>query len=323
MWIKAAFLFSLLGLVYWFVSSRKKYSFEGKHVIITGGSTGIGKAVAMQLVHERIASITIMARTLEKLKEASIELRSHSLPSQDIDFVSVDVTDKAAIRKAVEQTVKRVGRVDCLIACAGLSTPGYFLEQDEKVFEQTMQLDYFGTLYAAKAVAPFLVKQNGGLLAFVGSTLSLVSIVGYSTYSPAKYAVRALAETLRSELKPYNIGVSMIYPPDTQTPGFDQENLTKPPECKEISSGYLLAKPEDLAPQIVEGLKAGNFHIGMDFGAKMSAALNPGLTPRTYPLLEALFSPIVALIGWVVMWQNDNVVMKHHKVRQAHKNKKE
>jgi len=229
----------------------------------------------------------------------------------------LDVIDKVAIQQVVAQTVLRVGKVDCLIACAGISIPGYFIDQDEKDFEKTMQVDYFGTLYAAKAVTPYLVKQKGGMLAFVGSTLSLVSIMGYSSYTPAKYAVRALAETLRSELKPYNINVSMIYPPDTETPGFEKEKETKPEESKEITVGYTVEKPENLAPQIVDGLKSGHFHIGMDFGAKMSAALSPGLTPRTYPLLELLFSPMVAIIGWFVMRQNDGIVMKHHKNRKA------
>ena len=82
-----------------------------------------------------------------------------------------------------------------------------------------MEVDYFGTLHAVRAVVPSMIERQRGHLVLVGSTAALIGVFGYSAYAPAKYAVRGLAETLRVELAPHGIVVACVYPPDTKTPG--------------------------------------------------------------------------------------------------------
>ena len=90
-----------------------------------------------------------------------------------------------------------------------------------------MEIDYFGTLHAVRAVVPAMVERRRGHLVLVSSTVAHVGVYGYSAYAPAKHAVRGLAETLRPELKPHGITVACAYPPDTDTPGYAEENRHK------------------------------------------------------------------------------------------------
>ncbi len=111
------------------------------------------------------------------------------------------------------------GPVDVLLTSAGGAHPGYFGELDDAVFRAQMDVDYFGTLHAVRAVVPSMTERGRGHLVLVSSTAALVGVFGYSAYAPAKYAVRGLAETLRPELAPAGIVVACAYPPDTRTPG--------------------------------------------------------------------------------------------------------
>jgi len=296
---------------------KKKVQFQNKNVVITGGSSGIGKAIACLLVKEG-ANVAIMARTKSKLDEAVEEIRKYcKSPSQKVISLVCDVTDRNSVHKSMDDCISKFGTLDFAIACAGLAFPGYFLQQEVEIFEKTMSLDYFGSLYLAKEAAAQMARQKeGGHIVFVSSTLGLIGLVGYSTYVPAKYAIRGLAETLRSELKPYNIQISVVYPPDTQTPGYEEENKTKPPETVEISGSMSVADPMQVGKAVLDGIRVGDFHIAADMMTKIFAALSPGFTPRKYPILEILGLPVIGIVGLIGMFLNDQVVMKHHNLRK-------
>jgi 3-dehydrosphinganine reductase len=118
---------------------------------------------------------------------------------------------------------------DVLVTSAGSARPGYFIELDDAVFREQMELDYFGTLHAVRAVVPSMIERGRGHVVTVASTAALVGVFGYSAYAPAKYAVRGLSETLRSELAPLGIVVACAFPPDTETPGLAEENCIRRP----------------------------------------------------------------------------------------------
>ena len=85
--------------------------------------------------------------------------------------------------------------------------------------------------------------------------------MGYATYSPTKHAIVGLAETLRHELKPFAVRISVLYPPDTRTPGFQKENQTKPPECAILSEKAELLELEEVAETFIEGVLSNKFQI--------------------------------------------------------------
>ncbi|KAJ1676282.1 3-dehydrosphinganine reductase, partial [Spiromyces aspiralis] len=125
-----------------------------------------------------------------------------------------------------------------------------------------MNINYFGSLYTAHECVRLMV-DNGvqGSVTFVSSLLGLFGLIGYSQYVPTKYAVRGLAEALRSELQAYGISVHCYFPATILTPGFDEENLTKPAITREIEGTDEGQSPEVCARKLLSGLERGEFAI--------------------------------------------------------------
>jgi 3-dehydrosphinganine reductase len=203
-----------------------KKSFADRHVLVTGGSQGIGRSLAAQLLR-RGARVTILARTEAKLRTATDELRAAEIERRGggasdaskavlLQYVCASTTDSAQLNAAVEEASKKFGPVDCLIACAGGALPGLFLHTPADEYAKAMDLNYMGTLRSIKAVVEGMVARKKGQIIVVGSALSVVAFMGYSTYASTKHALRGLADTLRNELVGFGITVHIAYPPDTQ-----------------------------------------------------------------------------------------------------------
>jgi 3-dehydrosphinganine reductase len=106
-----------------------------------------------------------------------------------------------------------------------------------------------------------MVEARTGHIAFVSSMMGYFGIIGYAAYAPSKFALVGLAEVLRHELRPQGVSVSVLYPPDTDTPGFRVENATKPAETKELSSNVRVTEPHRVAREFLRGITKGKFHI--------------------------------------------------------------
>jgi 3-dehydrosphinganine reductase len=233
-------------------------SLQGSHLLVTGGSSGIGLATAM-LAAARGARVSLLARDEGRLGAAAATVGAGTATA------AADVTDPAAVVAAVASCTATHGPVDVLLTSAGGAHPGYFAELDDAVFRAQMEVDYFGTLHTVRAVVPTMTARRRGHLVLVSSTAALVGVFGYSAYAPAKYAVRGLAETLRPELAPVGITVACAYPPDTRTPGFDAENELKPPETAKISESIKPRDADTVALALVRGIEKDRLVITADF----------------------------------------------------------
>ena len=254
-----------------------------QHAIITGGSSGIGKATAKLLASEGV-NISIIARDKVKLEAAKTEIETVKIkPEQQIFAVAADVSNYGQIETAIEEAIALLGPPDLLITSAGIARTGYFRELPLDVFEETMTVNYFGSLYSIKAVLPAMEKQQKGQIVLISSGAGLIGIYGYTPYCPTKFAIRGLAESLRGELKESGINVSVVYPPDTDTPQLEEENKTKPPETKAITSQAEMWTPEAVAKEIVKGIK------------NKSVAIAPGLEMT---LIARFHSVLAPLINW-------------------------
>ncbi len=182
-----------------------------------------------------------------------------------VGVASADVRDAQAVRAAIARLTEGLGPCDILVTAAGTAHPGYFEELDDSVFRDQMEVDYFGTLHAVRAVVPSMIERQRGHLVLVGSVAALIGVFGYTAYAPAKHAVRGLAETLRVELTPYGIVVACAYPPDTKTPGLDRENLLKPPETVRVSEAIKPVDAVTVARAIVRGIERDRLVITADF----------------------------------------------------------
>ncbi|MGB6166309.1 MAG: SDR family oxidoreductase, partial [Geitlerinemataceae cyanobacterium] len=198
--------------------TEKPPTFFSQHAIVTGGSSGIGKATAKLLFGEG-ANVSIIARNPEKLDAALIEIETERrFPGQKTIAIEADVADRFSAETAIESAISQLGSPDLFIASAGIAHPGYFPDLPVEIFEQTMAINYFGSLYCLKTIVPVMAKQGRGHVVLISSGAGLIGIYGYTPYSASKFALRGLAESLRGELRVMGIGISIVYPPDTDTP---------------------------------------------------------------------------------------------------------
>jgi len=241
------------------------------HVIVTGGSSGIGLATA-RLLAERGAEVSLIARGRERLEAAAKELSAAAR--------AADVADQAAVTRAVAELEEEQGEpCDVLISSAGLARPGRFLELPDEVFRQMIDVDYFGTLHALRAVVPGMVERGRGSVVAVSSAAGLLGIYGYSAYGPAKFAVRGLMESLRAELTPCGVHVGVVFPPDVDTPQLAEENRWKPAETRAVGGTIKPIPAEQVAQAIVKGIDRRTFVICPDLGTRALSRFGSVLTP--------------------------------------------
>lgn len=264
-----------------------------KHAIITGGSSGIGKATAILLIKSG-ANVCIIARDRTKLNSTKTDLEAlKTHPEQQILAISADVSKWQEAEKAIASAITELGSPDLLITSAGIAHPGYFTELALSVFEETMAINYFGTLYCIKAALPIMMKHKKGHIVVISSGAGLIGLYGYTPYSPSKFAVRGLAESLRGELKTAGLDISIVYPPDTDTPQLAAENQTKPLETKLIAQSAQIMTAEKVASEILQGITRKAFVITP--GLEMSLLMR--LHSLIAPLLQWYFDSIVRKVG--------------------------
>ena len=258
------------------------------HVLVTGGSSGIGLAIARRCAAAG-ARVSLVARDASKLSTARA-LVIAATPSAKVEIVAADVSIEAQVIAAVGAVQASNGPVDILVTSAGVATPGRFEAMPSSVFERSMAVNYFGTLYALRAVIAGMRERRRGAIVLVSSGAGLVGLFGYSAYAPTKFALRGLAETLRGELRQTGVQVSIVYPPDTDTPQLAEENLTKPAETKAITAGAGLWTADEVARVTIEGMTLGRFAITP--GAQLTALF--WLQGLIFPYLQWRFDRIAA-----------------------------
>jgi len=236
-------------------------TFEKRIILITGGSSGIGLALAKQLAAQG-AHVWILARDREKLENALRSVQQAALSeSQNCGFVTADVSRYDLVQQAVGEVCEKAGTPDLVINSAGVVHPGSFLDLDIEKFRWMMDINYFGTLHTIKAVLPGMVARGSGHLVNLSSAAGFVGVYGYTAYGASKYAVRGLSDVLRAELKPEGIDVSIVFPPDTDTPQLAYENQFKPPETKALAGTAKAMSADEVASVILRGIEQGKYLI--------------------------------------------------------------
>ena len=242
-------------------------TYKDKVIFITGGSTGIGLGLAKQLAREG-AKLGLFARSEPKLLAAKQVILSET-PNAVVHLAPVDATNYDALEKAFEVIKNGLGTPDVVINCVGRAYPDHFENIKTSQMEDTMKTN-FGSVWNASQLAFKLMKAKGGKIVNTSSIGGFVGVFGYTDYSASKFAIVGFSEALKQELKRYNIQVQVLCPPDTETPGFETENLTKPEETKAISASAKLMKPDDVAKEALKGIKNGTFMIIPGFDGKLT-----------------------------------------------------
>ncbi|ABW67310.1 SDR family oxidoreductase [Desulfosudis oleivorans] len=256
-------------------------TFSGKRAYVFGGSSGIGLAAARQLAGMG-ADLALFARDGNRLETAGQEVRHAATgPSLQVHVFPVDVSDRDRVFEAVANAVDVLGPPDMLINCAGRAIPRCFADIGEDQLSQTLAINLCGTWHTIAAALPYM-RGRGGHIVNVSSIAGFLGVYGYADYAASKFAVMGLSEVLRSEFKPLGIGVSVLCPPDTDTPALAAEAATKPEETKAISAGARVLSADAVAKAMIRGMK------------KNRAMIVPGFDGRLIWLAKRLFPGLVS-----------------------------
>ncbi|MGD0611933.1 MAG: SDR family oxidoreductase [Anaerolineales bacterium] len=262
--------------------------FKDKLVLVTGGSSGIGLATARRLAREG-ARVWLLARTEGKLVEALNLIRSEN-PDSNHRFgtLRVDVTDEKQVQQVVSRFVSDVGLPDLVVTSAGSAHPGYVQELGLDIFRWMMEVNYFGSLYIIKALLPGMISRGSGYIVTISSQAGFLGVFGYTAYGASKYAVRGFSDALRAEMKPHGIGVSVVFPPDTDTPELAYEKPFKPMETKELAGNSGVLSAEAVAEAIIKGVKHGQYVILPGMEGKLMYRLNGLAGNGIYPIMDMM-----------------------------------
>lgn len=266
---------------------------EGRCAYVIGGSRGIGLALA-----ERLAAggcdVVLLARDPEALAHARERVSaSRRSDAQRVLTRSLDVTDRTALEATLPALARELGPPSLLVNCAGRARPVRFEALTPEQLHETLALNLHGTLHAIAALLPAM-KPHGGHIVNVASLAGLIGVYGYTDYCASKFAVIGFSEALRQELWPVGIGVTVLCPPDTDTPGFAQENETKPEETWAVSGNVRPMQAHAVADALMAGLARGRFLVV------------PGASGK-------LAHWVKRLAPWLVDWVNHRAIAKVHR----------
>jgi 3-oxoacyl-[acyl-carrier protein] reductase len=192
---------------------------KGKNIIITGGSLGIGKETARDLV-KKGANVLITGRSVNRLFEAKIYTGSK--------IIEFDISDHENMSKNAKKCIDILdGRVDVLINNAGIGVRKSVDELNIEDFLKVFNVNVFGLALFTKEIIPYMIKESYGTIINIGSTASLKGYKNGSIYSSSKFAVRCLTQCWQTELRPHNIRVCQVNPSEVTTAFGNSERVER------------------------------------------------------------------------------------------------
>ncbi|EOA81945.1 uncharacterized protein SETTUDRAFT_181235 [Exserohilum turcica Et28A] len=319
------------GIMVFSFGGRSHFPVDGKTVILTGSSQGMGGEIAC-LLAARGANLVLVARTEKNLK-ATVQ-RAKKCAKEPADqrftYIAADVTSEAENARILrEATAWNHGRMPEIVWCvAGSSTPGLFVETSTETLRQQMDLNYFATAYMAqKALQAWLYPEvpyhtrdkptspeSPRKFIMTSSALAFVNIAGYSPYSPAKAALRSLADGLRSEVQlynaarhsnvkadftpaPFDVNIHIVFPGSILSPGFEKENKTKHPVSMELESADPKQTELEAAQSCLDGLDKGHFMTPTNWLVHLMRWGSLSGSEKNNWLIDAI-GALVSVIAW-------------------------
>jgi len=243
---------------------------KDKVVIITGASSGIGKALAFE-TGARGAIVVLAARSEQKLAEIESQLSASGVRSLS---VITDVSKEEDCKHLIDTTIEKFGRIDVLINNAGMSMRAIFEKTDLAVIHRLMDVNFWGTVYCTKYALPWLLKSKGSLVG-VSSIAGYKGLPGRTGYSASKFAMQGFLETLRIENIKKGLHVLIA------CPGFTSSNIRNTALSADGSiqgesprNEDSMMKPEKVAKKIVRAIESKQRILVMTMVGKWTVALD-------------------------------------------------
>ncbi len=241
---------------------KKMENLKDKVAVITGASSGIGKATAIELAKEG-CKVILISRTKQKLLDAFNEIKTFT---EDVTAVVCDVRNYDSVEKAVLAIIKKYNQIDILINSAGIAIRRSFKNTSLDEAKDMIDTNLFGTINCIKTVIPNMIKNNTGAIVNIGSIAGLIALPDLSIYSASKFAIVGLSQALYYELKKYNIQISVINPSATNTNIFSNESW------QNDKDNTKLMEPEFVAMEIIKAIKKKKFSVVLPFSARLKAS---------------------------------------------------
>lgn len=232
--------------------------FYGKHVVITGGSSGLGLAVAKMMIRQG-ARLSIIARNVEKLESAKKEILIKHIDGI-VNIYSADVSRIDILHDVFRKMSETSGAPDVLFNSAGILREGYFETIPDGTFREVMETNFFGILNSIRAALPYIKKQKGRIIN-ISSVAGMLGVFGYTPYCSSKFAINGLTEALRFELKPVGVRIHLVCPPEFDSPMVDALNKTRTPENKAHVQTIPPYDIDTIVRDIFRGLKKDRYLI--------------------------------------------------------------
>jgi 3-dehydrosphinganine reductase len=261
----------------------------GRIALVTGGSSGIGLALA-QCLAQTGSHVWLLARQPDRLANALVQVQAACQNDRQLcGAIRADVSDPAQALAAADQLAREIGVPHLLVNTAGVARPGHFHQLELEDFRWMMDINYFGAVHMIKAVLPGMLARGSGHIVNISSVSGFLGVFGYSAYGASKFALSGFSDVLRAELKPHGIRVSIVFPPDVDTPQLAYESQFRPLETRALVEGLPVLSPQAVAATILRGVSRGQY------------AILPGLLSKAlYALLRPLDSLADQIMDWIV-----------------------
>ncbi|WP_340025548.1 SDR family oxidoreductase [Paenibacillus sp. FSL K6-1096] len=242
---------------------------QGKIVVITGASSGIG-ALTAQMLSERGAVPVLLARSEDKLRALASELKG------ECSWFVCDVTDEAEVNRTMEAVLDRYGRIDILLNNAGYGKFAAFTGMEPDEFAAMMDVNYMGIVRCTKAVVPHMLARGSGQIVNVASMAGKIGTARSVAYTATKHAVLGFTNALRQELRKSGITVSAVNPGPIATDFF---KTADPSGNYERSVSRIIMTPEHVSAKMVKLMEKGKEEVDLPGLAGFGIRLY-GLFPR-------------------------------------------
>jgi dehydrogenase/reductase SDR family protein 7 len=263
--------------------------FKEKTVWITGGSSGIGEALALQFAAQG-ARLVLSARRFDELERVRDACLTRGLSESEVLVLPLDVTDWEAMPEAANKVCSAFGRIDMLINNAGISQRSLCVDTDMAVYRKLFEVDVLGQIALTKTVLPMMLAQGSGHIAITSSVAGKIGVSQRTGYCAAKHAVMGFFDALRAETSRFGIQVTTI------TPGFINTNISVNAikgdgsafgvVDKDIAGGMEVTR---CAEVIMAGFRKGTPEIAVGEGLEMKALW----LKRFFP--QAVFKKVAAM----------------------------
>jgi short-subunit dehydrogenase len=235
---------------------------KGRHILVTGASSGIGRAVSLQLA-ARGARLTIAARREAELARTAAECRGAGAACE---YVVADVSRRDECLRLAAEAERRLGPIDALVNNAGFAIFDAIADAATGDVERMMATNFFGTLWCTQAVLPSMLERRSGAIVNVGSIAGLMGYARMGGYCASKFAVTGMTEALRAEVADRGVAVSLVAPATTDTEFFVTAEKGKMPGASRM---ILAIPPERVARAIVRAIESGRRRAILPFPAAL------------------------------------------------------